>query len=116
MMKATDYATTTSVREESNQMSDVQFLFGKYEEATQKILRLSKELEDVKTRNMEHRARNVELTKCIEDLKYDIRDTRFAINATIAECLDENHQFKPTNKVTKQDLLNALQTISVLIN
>lgn len=73
------------------------------------ILRLSKELEAVKTRDMV-------LTKCIKDLKYNIRDTRFAINATIAECLDENHQFKPTSKVTKQDLLNALQTISVLIN
>lgn len=114
MMKTTDYVTT--VREESNQMSDVQFLFNKYEEATQKILRLSKELEDVKTRNMEHRARNVELTKRIEDLEYDIKDTRLATNMIIGGCLDKNNDLEPSNKVTKQDLLNALRTISVLIN
>lgn len=114
MTKSTEYSTV--VKEESNQMSDVQFLFGKYEEATQKILRLSKELEDVKTRGMGYRVKEVELTKRIEDLEYDIKDTRLAINMTIGRCLDENNDLKSTNRVTKQDLLNALQTISVLIN
>lgn len=107
MTKTTDYATTIS--EESNQMSDVQFLFNKYEEATQKILRLSTGLEDAKTRV-------AELTERIKDLEHNIIDTKFGINATIAECLDEDHDFKSTSKVTKQDLLNALQTISHLVN
>lgn len=107
MMKFTDYATVA--KEESNQMSDVQFLFGKYEEATQEILRLSKELEDVNTRNRQ-------LTNRIDDLEYDIKDTRLAIKMTIDKCLGKNNEFKLTRKVTKQDLLNALQKISVLIN
>lgn len=107
MTKTTDYSTV--VCEESNQMSDVQFLFNKYEEATQKILRLKEELEAARS------AVNAS-TDRIDDLEYDIRNTRRAINMGIAECLDEDHDFKPKSKVTKQDLLNALQTISHLVN
>lgn len=114
MTKTTDYSTV--VREASDKMSDVQFLFGKYEEAMEKAGSIIKELEDVKTRNMELRAKVADLTGYVEDLEYDKRDTRLAINMTIGECLDENNDFKPSNKVTKQELLDALQTISVLIN
>lgn len=89
--------------------TDLQFLFGKYEEATQEISRLSKELEDVKMRNAENILRIDKFIERIYDLEYDIKDTRLAINMIIAEC-------SPTSKVTKQDLLNALETISGIVN
>ena len=107
MRKTTDYATT--VREESNQMSDVQFLFNKYEEAAQKISRLSKELETALSTVKES-------TERIDNLEHDIRHTRYLINTTIGKCLDRDHDLKPKSKVTKQDLLNALQTISDIVN
>lgn len=108
-MRKTTEVGSTVVREESNQMSDVQFLFNKYEEVKQEILSLTKELETAQSLEQIHR-------KHIDDLEYNIRDTRFGINATIAKCLDKDHNFKPTSKVTKQDLLNALETISGIVN
>lgn len=102
-------STSTMVNEESNQMSDVQFLFNKYEEVKQEILSLSKELETAQSLEQIHR-------KHVDDLECDIRHTRFVINTTIAKCLDKDRDFKPKSKVTKQDLLNALQTISGIVN
>lgn len=114
MTKGTNYSTV--VTEQSDQMSDVQFLFNKYEVAIQEVSHLSKKLENLQFHYDEDIKMMDELRNRIEDLEYDIRDTRNAVNMTISECLDEDNALKPTNKVTKQDLLDALQTISVLIN
>lgn len=108
-MRKTTEVGSTVVREESNQMSDVQFLFNKYEEVKQEILSLCKELETAQSLEQIHRMH-------IDDLEHDIRHTKFLINTTIGECLDRDHDLKPKSKVTKQDLLNALQTISDIVN